>query len=213
MNQTVDFAKFIENALVTESPVPRVEVGKQFFSDVLELAVASAMLLDQVKKHIFYRAQDPSNPEEFLHRPLDAVKIGAYLNQTARAVQRLQQGGLAHELANPTSVALPVNTRLVHAVVGKFTESGEMLQALLGAMQENRTVDRVNLAEELGDDKWYDAIAMDELGLDMNQVLNTVTNKLRERYKDKFAAHEADNRNLNAERWILQAGAKSRDTP
>jgi hypothetical protein len=206
-NQNVNFAQFIDQAKVTESNVPNVEMSPQFFADVLELAVASAMFLDQIKKHIFYRKQDEDHPEVFHPRPIDGVKARDYLTSLGLVVQRLQSHGLAHEIANPTSTSLPVNTRLVHAFIGKYTESGELLQALQNSFLSGEQVDKVNLREELGDDKWYDAIAFDELGADMNQVLPTVINKLRERYKDKFDAYDAEVRNLSAERAILEKGA------
>lgn len=211
----VDFPLFIQDALVTESNVPTVEVSPQFFSDVMELAVASAMLLDQVKKHIFYREQDEINPTFFHPRPLDPVKTPDYLNQLADVVHRLQNGGLAHEMANPTIEPLPVNTRLVHAFIGKYTESGELLEALLESFSGGSPVDMANLREELGDDKWYDAIAFDELGADMNDVLNTVTKKLRKRFGAKYSARDAEVRNLVAERAILEEGGfkDKQDTP
>jgi NTP pyrophosphatase (non-canonical NTP hydrolase) len=206
-NQNVNFAQFINQAKVTESNVPTVEMSPQFFADVMELAVMSAMFMDQIKKHIFYRKQDEDKPEVFLHRPIDGVKAREYLTALSLVVQRLQNHGLAHEIANPTSSPLPVNTRLMHAFLGKFTESGEMLQALQNAFLSGAPVDKVNLREEMGDDKWYDAIAFDELGADMTNVLDTVINKLRERYKDKFSAYDADKRDLTAERAILEKGA------
>lgn len=204
MNQNVDFAGFIYDAKVTESPVPNVEVSLEFFTDVLELAVASALLLDQVKKHIFYRTEDENNPGAYLHNPLNVDKARIQLDALGGIVERLQSHGLAHEAANPTTEALPVNTRLVHAFVGKFTESGELLQALLKALKGGIPVDKVHLAEEMADDKWYDAIAFDELGADMNAVLKAVILKLRERYKDKFLAREAAERNVAAERRVLE---------
>jgi len=205
--QLVDFNHFINDALRTESNVPTVEVNPQFFADVLELAVMSSMFVDQIKKHIFYRKQDKENPEFFHPRPIDGIKAREYLTRLALVVQRLQGGGLSHEIANPTTTPLEVNTRLVHAFIGKFTESGELLNALLEAFTTNSPLDLANLGEELGDDKWYDAIAFDELGADMNNVLFTVIAKLRARYPEKFTSGAAEVRDLAAERVILEAGA------
>jgi NTP pyrophosphatase (non-canonical NTP hydrolase) len=204
--QPVDFYKFIQDAIVTESNVPTVEVNPEFFSDVLELAILSSMFVDQIKKHIFYRKQDEDNPEFFHPRPIDAVKTRDYLTRLSTVVQRLQTEGLSHEIANPTNKPLPVNTRLVHAFIGKYTESGELLEALFKAFQSGTPIDKANLREELGDDKWYDAIAFDELGADLNDVLFTVIRKLKERYPDKFNAVKALIRNLDAERAILEDG-------
>lgn len=206
-NQNVDFAKFIGEAKVTESLVPTVEMSPQFFADVMELAVTSAMFMDQIKKHIFYRKQDEDNPEFFHPRPIDAVKAREYLTALSLVTQRLQTHGLAHEIANPTTTPLPVNVRLAHAFIGKFTESGEMLQALQNSFTSGEPLDKVNLREELADDKWYDAIAIDELDADINEMLVTVIKKLRARYKDKFDAYDAEVRNLAVERAILEKGS------
>jgi NTP pyrophosphatase (non-canonical NTP hydrolase) len=204
--QLVNFSNFIKEAVVTESNVPTVEVSPQFFSDVLELAVLSSMFVDQVKKHIFYRAQDEKDPTHFHPRPMDPVKTPDFLARLVDVALRLQNGGLEKEMANPTTTPVPVNTRLFHAFIGKFTESGELLEALFKAHQSGTPIDKANLREELGDDKWYDAIAFDELGADMNDVLRTVIAKLRERYGDKYSAHDAEVRNLAAERTILEGG-------
>lgn len=203
----VDFPQFIRDAIVTESNVPTVEVNPEFFSDVMEMAILSSMFVDQIKKHIFYRKQDDTNPEFFHPRPIDALKARNYLTQLATVVNRLQSTGLQHEIANPTTTPLPVNTRLLHAFIGKYTESGELVEALFKSYTAGTPIDKANLREELGDDKWYDAIAFDELGAEMNDVLETVIKKLRKRYKDKYAAHDAEVRNLPAERAILEDGA------
>lgn len=203
----VDFQQFTKQAILTESTVPTVEISPEFYEDILELAVASAMFLDSAKKHIFYRKQDTTDPTFYHPRPLDAEKAREQLNRLASVVTKLQTTGLAHEIQHPTTTPLPVNTRLVHGFIGKYTESGELLEALLKAFKSGVPLDTANMWEELGDDKWYDAIIVDELGADMNQVLSTVLSKLRQRYPHKFSAQDAEHRNLAAERTILEAGS------
>lgn len=202
----VDFPQFIRQAVVTESNVPTVEVNPEFFSDVMEIAILSSLFVDQIKKHIFYRKQDETNPDFFHPRPIDALKARNLLTQLAVVVNRLQSSGLQHEIANPTTKPLPINTRLLHAFIGKYTESGELVDALFKSYTAGTPVDKANLREELGDDKWYDAIAFDELGAEMNDVLGTVIKKLRARYEGKYSAYDAEMRDLSAERAILEDG-------
>ena len=64
--------------------------------------------------------------------------------------------------------------------------------------------DIVNLLEENGDINWYQAIMMDALGGDWEQILETNIKKLRKRFPDKFTNEDANNRDLDAEREILE---------
>ena len=203
-----DFAEFTKDAIRTESKVPTVTVNPAFFIEALRLAVLSSEVLDQVKKHIFYKKQDKDDPTFFHPRPLDVEKTLGLLKELHGVVGYMRTAGLAHEAAHPTTEGLPVNTRLVHAFVGKYTESGELLKALLTAFEAGQPVDKVNLREEMGDDKWYDAIAFDELGADFGDVCRLVITKLRARYPDAFEQALADVRDLDAERKILEAGSQ-----
>lgn len=208
MSQPFEFNQFIKDAIRTESKVPTVTVSPTFFADVLRLAVLSSEFVDQIKKHIFYKKQDKNDPNIFHPRPIDPEKAPRLLAELLEVVLRLQNGGLAQEIANPTEQGLPVNTRLTHAFIGKFTESGELLKALLDAFESGVDIDKVNLREELGDDKWYDAIAFDELGADIGTVCRLVIAKLRERYPEAFEAIQAEVRDLVAERKILEGGGQ-----
>jgi NTP pyrophosphatase (non-canonical NTP hydrolase) len=87
-----------------------------------------------------------------------------------------------------------------------FTESVEMLQAIDKATMNGESVDVVNFGEELGDSEYYQAIAYDELDMDPERVMSTIINKLKHRYPDKFDNTNAINRDLLAERAILETG-------
>lgn len=94
--------------------------------------------------------------------------------------------------------------RLLHAGIGISTESGEFLDALKKHIFYGKELDRVNLKEELGDLFWYIAIACDELGIEFEPIMARNIEKLKARYGDKFSDQKAENRNLNAERQILE---------
>lgn len=96
------------------------------------------------------------------------------------------------------------NIRLLHAGIGMATESGEFLDMLKKHLYYGKPLDKVNLAEEVGDLMWYCALAMDALGIDFNQVLETNIKKLAARYPEKFTEFDAENRNLDTERQILE---------
>lgn len=108
---------------------------------------------------------------------------------------------------------------LVHAIIGKATEAGELLEALKLGM-DGQALDRTNLMEELGDGQWYDAILANALGFTFEEVQQINIDKLRARFPDKFTEYDAQNRDLGAERKVLEtnktqetAPAPTADTP
>jgi len=94
--------------------------------------------------------------------------------------------------------------RLLHAGIGLSTESGEFLDALKKHIFYGKELDKVNLAEEMGDLFWYLAIVSDELGVKMEDVMDRNIQKLKARYGEKFSEDKAENRDLNTERQILE---------
>ena len=95
--------------------------------------------------------------------------------------------------------------RLIHACMGMQTETAEFTDALKKSLFYGKTLDTVNLKEELGDLLWYVSIAMDELGTTYEAEMQRVINKLKLRYPEKFTEENAENRDLVKEREILEA--------
>lgn len=94
--------------------------------------------------------------------------------------------------------------RLIHASFGMQTETAEFTDALKKSLFYGKELDVTNLQEELGDALWYIAIAMDELGTDFETEMRRVINKLKVRYPEKFTNEAAENRDLKAERAVLE---------
>lgn len=94
--------------------------------------------------------------------------------------------------------------RIVHAVFGLSTETGEMIDNVKRHVFYGAALDVANLKEEAGDLCWYLAILFDELGTNFDEVMATNIAKLRARYPAKFDAGQAVNRNLDAERGALE---------
>lgn len=94
--------------------------------------------------------------------------------------------------------------RLLHAGIGLSTEAGEFLDALKKHIFYGKELDRVNLAEEMGDLFWYLAIVSDELGVEMSDVMERNIEKLKARYGEKFSEEKAENRDLETERKVLE---------
>lgn len=93
--------------------------------------------------------------------------------------------------------------RLLHAGIGLSTEAGEFLDALKKHIFYGKELDRINLAEEMGDLFWYCALIADELDVEFESIMATNIAKLKARYGDKFTEEKAEQRNLDTERDIL----------
>lgn len=98
----------------------------------------------------------------------------------------------------------PVNHRIEHAVDGCVTEAGEMQDALKKAKYYGKELDITNLKEEAGDLLWYLALLFDEIGTDFETEMARVINKLKTRFPNKFTQFDALNRDLVAEREVLE---------
>ena len=75
--------------------------------------------------------------------------------------------------------------RLLHGAIGLTTEAGEFIDALKKHIFYGKELDRVNLAEEMGDMFWYLAIVADELGIDFESVMATNIKKLKRIFHKK----------------------------
>lgn len=155
---------------------------------LLNLSIAATEIMDQVKKNVFYG------------RPVNEEVIGKRIAEIKSMTNAFEDAGITAAEKDE----IKVDPRLFHGIIGKFTEVGEMLEALEEHISTGAPLDVVNLREELGDDNWYNAIICDTTGIRMEDTLAIVIDKLRARYGDKFDAYLANNRDLVTERQILE---------
>lgn len=181
--------EFIQDAIRTESKLERLLVDPEKLATVLNLCVLSSNLLDGMKKNIFYGKEIN---EDSVDEDLDQI-IKMAINM--KMLQRLYSNVEEFERIDP---------RVFHGIVGMHTESAELIQALGDAMFDDKTIDTVNVGEELGDSDWYKAIVLDSLGLDEDAIRAKVIAKLKKRYPGKFSAEAAINRDVAAERKLLE---------
>lgn len=95
---------------------------------------------------------------------------------------------------------------VIHAIIGKATEAGELLEAL-SAAAEGEAFDAVNALEEVGDGFWYDALLLRAIGSNFGEAQSVNIAKLRRRFPNAFTEFDANNRDLFEERKILEKGA------
>ena len=101
--------------------------------------------------------------------------------------------------------------RLLHAGMGLCTESGEFMDMLKRHLFYGKPLDYVNAREELGDMAWYTALAIDVIRTSIHEVMTVNINKLKLRYPEKFSEVNAIERDLVAERELLEANPYLRD--
>ncbi len=94
--------------------------------------------------------------------------------------------------------------RLLHAGIGLSTESAEILDSLKKHIFYGKSLDEVNLKEEMGDLFWYLAIMADSLNIDFETIMSKNIEKLKARYGQKFSEEKAIERNLILERQTLE---------
>lgn len=180
-----DKFNYIEEANVTMSDNFHFEkVSQELFVDILDSAIEALNDLDQIKKALFY---------------------GRDMNENLTfAEQHSRRNDIQIHGLHPDPKA---GMRLLHGIIGIATEAAEMLEALRQGI-EGGVFDLTNVAEEVGDNQWYAAAILRALKTDFESVQRTNIAKLRARFPNKFTEFDANNRNLDVERAILEKSSK-----
>lgn len=98
---------------------------------------------------------------------------------------------------------------LLHAGLGLATEAGEFVDAIKKHVFYGKPLDMVNLQEELGDVLWYIGFICQRNGWSMEKIMEQNIKKLQIRYPEKFTQSDALNRELGAERHVLEQTTQS----
>lgn len=171
---------YIELANVTISDKYHGElVQKRDLINTLNAAISSLEQLDKIKKSLFY----------------------------GREYQNIASAGGATLAELPLDVAASQGyenaVKLIHGIIGVATEAGELLEALLKAI-DGEELDVVNVSEELGDVFWYAAAILRVKGGSFSETQAQNIAKLRKRFPDGFSEFDANNRDIAAERLVLE---------
>jgi NTP pyrophosphatase (non-canonical NTP hydrolase) len=94
--------------------------------------------------------------------------------------------------------------RLLHALLGMCTETGEIQDMVKKHMMYGKEFDPINVIEECGDLLWYTALALDAVGYSLEDCMRRNIEKLCVRFSDRFTSEAALNRDLDAERKTLE---------
>lgn len=203
----MDFVKdYPELAGRTET---KAFVGKEFdkesFKQFIQFAVLSSQMLDLFKKRFFYNREIDVGKFDDLYPQL----IGLLEKMESSKLDFLNLKGNAKSEKNLSFSEKDVDLlRILHASIGVITEGGELVEALEKGFA-GEELDFVNIAEENGDVDWYQAILYNiakERGLSINEesVRERNVRKLMKRYPDGYADVNANVRDLESERKILE---------
>lgn len=167
-----------QEAAVTESPKFYAELIRLVtFESALTKCIQELRNLDKIKKALFYgRGSAAINTAGHL----DARNILTNFPDKEQAI------------------------RIIHGVVGVATEACEMLELLFKVIVERKDFDEVNLMEECGDVFWYLACCLNATDRTFEETQERNIAKLRTRFPEKFTEFDANNRNLEKEREILE---------
>lgn len=111
------------------------------------------------------------------------------------------------DLAKRTDANLgTLRENLIHMSLGMNTEQAELADVLKKNLAYGKEVDYVNLKEELGDLMWYIANMCNHLNWTLEDVCDLNIKKLQQRFPNNFTQIAANNRDLVAERELLEKG-------
>ena len=123
---------------------------------------------------------------------------------TADEYQRLSLRTESHNSTLESFATFGSNHRLLHGAIGIATESGELLDAIKKHVWYGKPLDGANIEEEIGDVCWYLALLCSARGISLSTVMEMNIAKLRVRYPEKFTEEAALQRDLDAERKVLE---------
>lgn len=178
---------YIEEANRTMSSNVHEGIPAVMVAGVLKQTSDQINALDAIKKKLFY-----GRPNMSMESAIELARQ-AGLNMSEIDFEKLMP-------ALPREDAI----RIFHGVIGVITEAGEMALALAEAISHGTPLDLVNVAEEVGDNQWYIAATLRAMGRTFDGVHRQNIAKLRLRFPDKFTEHDANNRDLGAERKLLE---------
>lgn len=194
MNATLDFEVYSADALRTERPLHEIVGDAQFVPAALDILVQAGKLADLLKKRLVYGRE--INDTEFI-TVLDSLR-----NAVSDADDVLCDGD---------PVQLAYNPRLLHAALGGYGEQAELIEAMQNAIDNDQDLDPIHAMEEVGDQLWYVALALDEIGIltgftPFDVAVRNIA-KLRKRFPEKFTLERVTHRDLAAERAALEGRA------
>ena len=141
--------------------------------------------------------------EHFFDTMLEFEEAGTMLDAQKKALF-YNKANMNYGVEDCTQlVETTVSVNNLHGIIGVATEATELVQLLLKSSAYD-SLDTVNLSEEIGDIMWYIALLCKENGFSLENIMQQNITKLKLRYPEKFTNVNANVRNLDAERELLE---------
>lgn len=184
MNSTQFQNEAIRTDLENYGPVQqRLKENAKSLKSTINGFLLSSSAMDLLKKKVMYNSD-----------PLKLIALDAELSKN------LQEFPLdfVEKVSENENLS-----QLFHYTVGVITESNELLLGLGNAIKTGE-VDVVNFSEEIGDIFFYLSVMATRLGLSLEDIMEVNNKKLKKRYPNKFTDIDANHRDLQEERNILE---------
>lgn len=180
--------KYLEDSARTASDAfHSLNVPGQSAFQVLANVYAAGNTADVCKRGLYYG----TDHAKLQSRVMDQVKsLSLLMAEIQEQDDKLHPG-----LMDPN---------LLHGVLGIASEVGELAEQLVNKALKREEVDLVNISEEIGDVLWYCAMILRTCGKSFEDVAEQNIAKLKARYPEKFTQIEAENRDLENERKVLE---------
>jgi len=131
--------------------------------------------------------------------PTEYQTLALLTEHTPDFVRLTNRDGVPYSAEHNMMVA-----RAIHGCLGLMSEVGEVADALKKHIIYDRALDEINIMEESGDISWYQALILSAVKKGMQEALDKNIAKLKQRFGDKFDYDAVINRDLAAERRILE---------
>lgn len=189
----MDSIEYLEKSGRTTAPTAPEDMSLTL-GDVYALTdvIESGIEADKQKRIIFYKT--------------DVHKADARAEEAFKLLETNVDKATAH-FHSANNVEYKVDQKLMdlyHAILGIQSEVGEVAEQLLYSLIEGKSIDDVNIREENGDITWYVALALRAVGGTFGDTFARNIAKLAKRYPELFTLELAENRDLEAERKVLE---------
>ena len=153
--------------------------------------------------HKFY--SENVSADDFLKTTLAFDAVGSKLDDIKKSLYYNKFDLNSDSQVDVYDIKERIGVDTLHGILGIATESVELIQAINKAIVTKEEFDVVNMKEEIGDIMWYIALLCNTHNIDLKQVMQTNIDKLKQRFPEKFTTENANNRDLKAEREILES--------
>lgn len=113
--------------------------------------------------------------------------------------EKLREAGHPSLRGQPGRRPSPETLNMLHAVLGLYSEAGELLECLFDSMMTGTKLDTKNMVEEAGDIRWFLTLLEDALEVSDVEVMTKNLKKLKKRFPEGFSESDAVNRDKDAE--------------